>query len=109
MQVTGTLVCFIAGCSCHLAHLAAQKGGSAYLTSIWKSTKWISTIILRAVQNVKPCLWNVWSLSTKNRRIFPVTLPQDGYPKKKYYDKEMKKIAALNSMFANRIEKSSNS
>ena len=27
--------------------------------------------------------------------------------KKKYYDKEMKKIAALNSMFANRIEKSS--
>ena len=38
---------------------------------------------------------------------FSVTLPQDGYPKKKYYDKEMKKIAALNSMFANRIEKSS--
>ena len=58
--------CFIAGCNCHLSHLVAGRGGSAYSAlsgfDCQDHTKSISTISSAAARGVKVYSQNVLNL-----------------------------------------------
>ena len=57
--------CFIAGCNCHLSHLAAGRGGSAYSAVSGfdcQDFKLISTISSVAARGVKVYSQNILSL-----------------------------------------------
>lgn len=64
--------CFVAGCSCHLAHLAAGKGGKVmrkFRDSIWKIIRLIFITILKVARVGKAYLLNMSILSVYSGKI----------------------------------------
>ena len=73
---------FVAGCSFHLAHLAAGAGGQAYqgVTDFDMEDHQVDMYyFFKTVHNAKEYFYNIWSSWARNGSICPALSKHDGY------------------------------